>query len=94
MRVHIKDGFAQAAIDKVFLDGVEQKYCTMADTALGAVERAKVKDGKILYIDNTVCMEEVNGKVEITFREGWGMNELGQYTINGEVILKENNGPR
>lgn len=92
MRVHADDGFARAAVDKVFLDGVEQKYCVMVDTTLGAIVRYKTKDDKILTIDDRICMEEVNGKVEITFREGWCMNEDGQYTINGNVILKEDNG--
>lgn len=87
MKVHIKDLYSLAAIDKVFLDGVEQKLCVMADTELGAIERYKTdEDGKLLTIGDSACMEELNGVVTLQFRMGWHKDADGDYTYNGRKV--------
>lgn len=84
MRLHVKDMYSRAAVEKVFLDGVEQKFCVMADTELGCVERYKIdSNGKLLTIGGTPCMEEVSGVVTVQFHEGWHMDADGHYTYNG-----------
>lgn len=87
MRVHVKDLYSQVAIEKVFLDGVEQKLCVMADTELGSIERFKTdKNGKPLFIGKFACMEEASGVVTLQFREGWHMDADGYYTFNGRKL--------
>lgn len=61
-----------AAVDKVYLDGIEAKSVTYADTDNGFIVRAKkdAKDQFIVHNDHIVS-EAVTGKVEITLKLGW-----------------------
>ncbi len=50
----------------IYLDGVEQRNCTTADSAEGWVERAKLNaDGEVYAIGDEIAQEIVHGKVEI-----------------------------
>lgn len=50
----------------VYIDGVEQKLCTIADSAEGWVKRAvTTPDGNIAHDGDTILQEVVHGKVVI-----------------------------
>lgn len=94
MKVHIQDGFALAAVDKITLNGFTEKHVIMADDVLGVVIRYKTnRKGEILHINGNLVKEELNGRVKITFKRGWSMNEVGDYlreTSEGIKILRPN----
>lgn len=53
-------------IIKVYLDGVEQKHCRMADESLGVVRRiVTTPSGKLAHANGEVLEEEVSGVVRV-----------------------------
>jgi hypothetical protein len=75
-RISMKDGdpgrvplaqlHAAGYIVRVYLDGVEQKYCEAADPAKRWIKRTKVKsDGQPIIWNNEFQSEELTGDVVI-----------------------------
>lgn len=72
MKITLETPFVYGAVDKIFLDGVQQTGCVMADDIEGVVERYKVdKKGKFIQDRNELVLEVVTGKVEINLNLGW-----------------------
>lgn len=76
MRITLDTPFVYGAVDKIFLDGVQQTGCVMADDVEGVVERYKTdKKGKFISDGESYMMEVIIGKVEIKFNLGWRMED-------------------
>lgn len=72
MKITLHTPFVYGAVDKIFLDGVQQTGCVMADDIEGIVERYKVdKKGKFIQDGESTLLEVVTGKVEIILNLGW-----------------------
>lgn len=90
MRVDYDDIASRYAVRRVLCNGFVQKFVTMADEELGAVERIKTdKKGNALHINGTLCREEINGRVKIELNHGWTMNDKNEYFLNGSPFRKE-----
>jgi hypothetical protein len=51
---------------RVFLDGVEQHHCSVADEEAGIIVRCKLdSEGNIYAVGDEIAMEEVQGVVRI-----------------------------
>jgi hypothetical protein len=78
MRLDVRDiddpvNMQRCAKCKVFLDGVEQRFCIAADDVAGVIERYKHDQrGRIVVTMGTgiAKIENIKGHVRITFPEG------------------------
>lgn len=68
-----QEGFRQGKVHVVFLDGVEQKLCSMADEEAGLVRRAVPDDQGRAQIDpskeDEIWIETVSGAVKIVLED-------------------------
>lgn len=82
MKIDLDTPFVTAAIDKIFLNGVQQTGCVMADDIVGVVERYKTDEkGKFIPDGEFVLMEVITGKVEIKLNQGWSFKN-GRFCID------------